>query len=312
MNRCRVCDASGDFTVITAREKMFGTGEAFDYFLCADCGCLQIGSPPTDMARHYPADYYSQSRDSALKRWLKGQRIKAGLGERSAAGRWAIARFGVDSTVEALRAGHLQRGDGILDVGSGDGRNLWPLAAAGFRNLTGVDPYLLREVRRPGMTLRRDWPGEGTFRLVMYHHAFEHLEDPHAELTRVKAALAPDGLLLIRVPVLGYGWHTYGTDWVELDAPRHFYLHTPASLVRLLQRHGFSVLAQRFDSTALEIWGSEQYRRGIAHRAANSYDVNPARSMFTAAQIAAWSREIEAQNAGGTSGRLSVTAQLQR
>ncbi len=38
---------------------MFGIGETFCYFQCAECKCLQIVEIPSNMARYYPENYYS-------------------------------------------------------------------------------------------------------------------------------------------------------------------------------------------------------------------------------------------------------------
>ncbi|NQV94007.1 MAG: class I SAM-dependent methyltransferase [Sphingomonadales bacterium] len=284
MKTCRVCHSSGDFERIIAHEKMFGTGEPFPYFLCAMCGCLQIENLPAKIERYYQGDYYTQDADGRLKRWLKGQRIRAGTGHWSPIGHWASRRFGKDPISDALLLGKLEDDSPILDVGCGGGRHLWPLHAAGYSQLTGIDPFLSHEYSARGIDLKRcDIEDlDSRFRLVMFHHAFEHMPDPHAILDSTRKLVADDGVVLIRVPVLGYGWRTYGTDWVELDAPRHYFLHTETSLTKLLEAHQFSVAKVIYDSTSMEIWGSEQYRRGISHRAQNSYDINPAASVFKA------------------------------
>jgi SAM-dependent methyltransferase len=312
MTTCRVCQTSGEHERVTAYEKMFGTGEAFSYFICANCGCLQIEDPPADVSRYYQGNYYTQEKDGRLKRWLKGQRILTGIGHWSPIGQWAINRYGTDPIAKALLIGGLARDAGILDVGCGGGRHLRPLQAAGYTSLTGIDPYLTNELAQPGISLKRCGIGDltGRYKLVMFHHSFEHMPDPHAVLSSTRKLMAPDGVVLIRVPVLGHGWRIYGTDWVELDAPRHCFLHTQQSLTMLLQTHGFSVADATYDSTALEIWGSEQYRRGIAHRAPNSYDISPSSSVFKPAEIKRWAQQILILNSRGKSGRIAMIARL--
>ena len=53
---CRICGGSPGARHV-AREMMYGTREAFGYFECSSCGCLQIAEVPADLARFYPADY---------------------------------------------------------------------------------------------------------------------------------------------------------------------------------------------------------------------------------------------------------------
>jgi len=286
---------------------MFGTREQFEYLECHSCGCLQIADVPADLSRHYPADYYSSEIESSFKIFLKSRRLRFDLGEMSLIGRYMSLRYGGDSCAKAIALGNVQRGDAILDVGGGAGTHLRPLRAAGFRHLLCVDPYVQHEVREPGLEIRRAQIAEvdGRFRLIMMHHSFEHMTQPHKVLATVAEKLDADGVLLVRIPVLGFGWRQYGANWIELDAPRHLYLHTRGSFELLANSHGFEVLDVTYDSTEMEIWGSEQYLRGIAHVATNSYGKNPAASIFSQEQIAEFRRQMREMNARGESGRAA-------
>ena len=53
----------------------------------------------------------------------------------------------------------------------------------------------------------------------------------------------------------------------------------------LANKTGFKVEEINFDSTAFQFWASEQYEKGIALSADNSYDKNPDKSIFTKEQI---------------------------
>jgi hypothetical protein len=139
----------------------------------------------------------------------------------------------------------------------------------------------------------------------MMHHAFEHMPEPHRVLDDVASRLVDHGVVLVRIPVLGHGWRTYGVHWVELDAPRHLYLHSRQSFEELVRRHGFDVVDVSFDSTEMEIWGSEQYAAGVAHRSPRSHEVDPRASMFSPAQIAEYRRTIRELNDRGESGRAA-------
>lgn len=307
MDECRICKAGGVFAHHSVPEMMFGTREPFDYFLCSACGCLQIASIPEDLARFYPENYYSNAADSRVKVWLKGQRLRFDLGERSWLGRRMSERFGADACSRAIRLGHISRSDRILDVGGGSGAHLRPLRAAGFTNLLGIDAFVRHEVSEPGMRIARSRLRDvsGSFRLIMMHHSFEHMPDPDVVLTEALGRLAVDGFILIRIPVLGYGWRNYGVNWVDLDAPRHLFLHSRESMAVLTERHGLEIADLTFDSSELEIWGSEQYLRGIAHRSPKSHDVDPRGSVFSPAQISAYRRTVSELNRKGDSGRAA-------
>jgi 2-polyprenyl-3-methyl-5-hydroxy-6-metoxy-1,4-benzoquinol methylase len=74
----------------------------------------------------------------------------------------------------------------------------------------------------------------------MLHHSFEHMDNPCGVLKQIDKLLNPDGELLIRIPVSdSFAWRKYGVDWFQLDAPRHFFLHTTKSIALLAKNSGF-------------------------------------------------------------------------
>jgi SAM-dependent methyltransferase len=138
----------------------------------------------------------------------------------------------------------------------------------------------------------------GLYRLVMFHHSFEHLPDPHAALAAARGLLAKDGRMLIRVPTCSsQAWATYGVDWVQLDPPRHLFLFSRAGFRQLAAAHGLAVERIEDDSDAFQFWGSEQYRRGIPMNDPRAHSKKT--PLFDAAQIAAWEAQAKALNAAG-------------
>ena len=95
---------------------------------------------------------------------------------------------------------------------------------------------------------------------------------------------------MIRVPtVTSWAWRSYGVDWVQLDAPRHLFLHSLQSMNTLAEQQGFKLENVVYDSFAFQQWGSEQYKKDIALHDENSYAVSPEKSPFSSADI----REFE-------------------
>jgi hypothetical protein len=64
--------------------------------------------------------------------------------------------------------------------------------------------------------------------------------------------------------VVSWAWRHYGANWVQLDAPRHFFLHSERSLRALAEQSGLVVTRTDYDSTEFQFCGSELYARGIA------------------------------------------------
>jgi hypothetical protein len=100
----------------------------------------------------------------------------------------------------------------------------------------------------------------------------------------------------VAVPVLGQAWEVYRTDWVQLDAPRHFYLHSEKSMTRLAQKAGFAVHSVEYDSGTYQFWGSEQFRRDIHCWHPSSHSINPRATLFSPEQMLRWHADAQRLN----------------
>jgi hypothetical protein len=86
---------------------------------------------------------------------------------------------------------------------------------------------------------------------------------------------------------------------VQLEAPRHQFVHTEKSVRILAQKAELRVTEVVHDSTEFQFWGSEQYRAGIPLHDKRSYLSSPARSIFTNDQIAHFRERAAELNAAG-------------
>jgi SAM-dependent methyltransferase len=305
---------------------LFGTREHFAYLLCGTCGLLRIEAVPADLARHYPAEYYGSPAPPAgpsrgrLGRIADDARNRealfgsGGIAVRLLRGRASAAPPDLRSLAAMVRrAGLRSFADPILDVGCGRvPGHLLRLRALGFRNLLGVDPYLVEDSEVEGIPLRRRSIHEvdGAFQLVTMHHSFEHVPDPRATLESAVRLLRRGGVLLIRTPVMGtWFWETFGTAWWELDAPRHLFVFSRASLERLAAAAGLELFDVAWDSAAHEILASEQIRHDIAWREPGSWYVDPP-GMFDAESIARAGAQVKELNREGRAGRAGFYFRL--
>lgn len=305
---CRLCGGPAAET-LSVPEMMYGSGERFDYFTCADCGCLQIAEIPSDLGRHYPAQYYSLApagghrmswRRRLAARW-EAMRQGGPLG-------WLCAALKPNLELRLLREIGIGPDDAILDVGCGRGDRVKMLAEAGFRHAEGIDAFLAGEVMFAGRVIAR--PGRiedvaGPYRLVMFHHSLEHMPDQQAVLARARQLIGDNGRIMIRVPTCSSAaWREYRENWVQLDAPRHLYLHSRESLRRLAAQHGLRVERMDDDSGSFQFWGSEQYRRGIALTDPRGH--GKAHHLFDKADMKAFTRRAEALNRTGEGDQVSL------
>jgi SAM-dependent methyltransferase len=320
LDACRICGNRSVHRRYTAKEMMFGTREEFEYFLCGHCGCLQIKQIPHDVSRYYPPAYYSLSTSAPgvayvpyPRRILERLRVAHALFGR---GRLLAeqAAYLTDYPEDwrrfepFLQRCALKRSDArFLDVGCGS-RSWWleGLGRLGFSNLIGVDPHIDRSVAYDGIRIQKGEVGEiaDVFDVITLHHSLEHIPDQLGTLRALRALLKPTGVCIVRLPLVSsLVWEMYGTDWVELDAPRHFYLHSSDSMEKLADMAGFSIEHTMWDSTAFEFYGSEQYRRGIPLLAENSFSAHPDKSDFTYQEMARFAKLAERANKEGRGGR---------
>lgn len=274
--KCSVCGNDENNESFVAKEMMFGLRHRFNYFKCAQCGCLQIGEIPGDMSVYYPENYYSlqstnnnnkKSFKSKIADYLLSQSLNYQIGNKNITG-WFAQHYNPSYYKDTISwmDNRLSKELRIVDVGCGAGLLLFLMKDAGFKNLTGVDPYLPADIHKDGVSIysKDVFELEGEYDYIMLHHSFEHMPYPHKVIARLYSLLAKDGTLLIRVPVVdSYAWRKYGIDWFQVDAPRHFFLHTVKSINMLAVQHGFLVDRVFYDSLLYQLTISEKYIRDI-------------------------------------------------
>lgn len=280
---CPVCGAVEPAERHTLREMFFGTRERFEYRRCRSCGVLWLAAPPDDLGPYYPPTYHTAREPrparagAAAGRWLDRQRTTRRLFGRARAGAWLARALRRPLAADAgavrplVRAAGLRSfDDPILDVGCGPVPDrLLQLARVGFTNLAGMDPMIDADRLVGGIPVYRRTIHEleGAFALITFHHSFEHVRDPAATLASAARLLRPGGVVVVRTPVIdGWFWEAYGTDWWELDPPRHLFVHSRRSIELMAAAAGLVVERVTTDSTYLEILASDQIARDIPWR----------------------------------------------
>jgi SAM-dependent methyltransferase len=308
--KCRVCgsEVTNDWLF---QEMMFGSKKEFRYKECLSCGCIQIERYPAQIEDYYPENYYSFSNHLPQKKKVI-ERLKAftwlcnHLVLNNIAGKMGKRTFvPFQNNLQFLQNVKLKPWSKILDIGCGNGDFLKQLYTLGFSHLVGIDKFIKEDIHL--FKKIHIWKKEITelktqFNLITMHHVFEHM--PHQEmlLKSIGAKLTDNGTLIIRIPIINEAWDIYKEKWVQLDAPRHFYLHSINSFKLLAEKSGFRIIKTILDSYALQFWGSEQYRMDIPLRNdTRSYAENWKTTIFTADQILAWenkSIELNSNNKG--------------
>src|SRR3982751_6453643 len=260
---CRVCGNPENNRTHIAREMMFGSRDKFDYIECSRCGALQIAEFP-DLTRYYPDNYLSFDSKVVMGETLAKRTAARFAGRYFATGEGLLGRFILnkkpwiaDHYPASLRAFPLgiDFDSRILDFGCGTGQLLQSLHYFGFKNVSGADAFIPKDItHKTGVKiLKRGLEDlEPAFDLVMLHHSFEHLPGPAKSLREIHRLLADGKYVLIRVPVVNFAWERYGVNWVQMDPPRHLFLFTEEAMRRLAENAGFHVEAVIYDSTEFQ------------------------------------------------------------
>lgn len=291
---CKICNNSYQNSTFHVHEMMFGFKDQFIYFQCSQCDCLQITEIPNNMSKYYPENYYSfrtpsyENINNPIKKLAIELRDYFAVFNKGIIGR-LLYTVAPNAKLRTLLQVRPAINSSILDVGCGSGALLYSLKELGFTNLLGIDPYIESDiVFKNGLKIKKQsiHDLDSTWDLIMFHHSFEHIMSPIEVLQSVSKLLNKNGTCLISIPtVSSYAWEYYNIYWVQLDAPRHFFLHSVKSMEILAEKSNLEIEQIVYNSTDFQFWGSEQYLKGIPLSSDKSYSVNPSNSIFSPKKI---------------------------
>lgn len=302
--KCRICENTAHNKSYQVKEMMLGLQDQFDYFQCSKCNCLQISQPPEDIERFYPSGYYSYNVTTpatSIKKLNRNFRNRLAFYSAVTPLLKPFSSSFNRQPLHTIAKTGVKKDSKIIDIGCGSGSLLLALGEMGFSNLTGADPYIQNDLDYDNnikILKRRIEELSGCWDLVMFNHSFEHIPDPAGALTSTAQILNPNGICLIRIPtVSSYAWEHYGVNWVQIDAPRHLFLHSIKSIELLAEQAGFEVTNIVYDSSILQFYGSEQLISGIPYMSERSFAINKKRSQFTTGDIQQFKRKSKILNA---------------
>jgi SAM-dependent methyltransferase len=294
MKDCEVCKSPLSEAFI-AKEMMLGYRNEFEYGVCPNCGTLQILYEPDSIAEYYPPYYYSFTQEipklkplPLIKRLVKDFGMKKKY------------RKNENDLLKWFKPLKVMPSNKILDIGCGSGRLICELFNTGFQNVHGVDKFISGEFdygygvkvfHKDLSELKKE-----NYDLLMMHHVFEHMYKPLEELKKSHALLKKNGHLIIRIPVVGKAWEYYKEKWIQLDAPRHFFIHTEESIAILAQQSGFRITDVIYDSSAFQFWGSELYKQDIALVDQETKKYRRPEDFFSEKVLAEYEQEAELLN----------------
>lgn len=225
----------------------------YDVHWCATCNYGHVWERPTpaEVRDFYALEYYTHEHFStqggSANKETFFDKLRTHLS-------W---RFDKSEDLSPSEVAPWIAGEGlsVLEIGCGNGTNLRKFLDQGFRAV-GVepDPRACEAVNGAGMVAfpgtAEDLPSEvreQKFNVVLMAHVLEHCLDVNAAVESAKGVLDEQGLLVIETPNnQAQGFKLYEASWPWSDIPRHLNFFTPTSLKRLLEKHGFEVVSEKY------------------------------------------------------------------
>ena len=234
---CDYCGADNTSLVFTTRDTNYHFAGVFNIVQCKQCGLTYLNPRPEQdtIALYYPDAEYACYTDVI--------ETSAGLGPNS--------RFIRTASEMGIHGGSL------CEVGCGVGNFLVAARQSGW-TVTGIETNnharrlcnerLGEEVVFPSLEGRFQ---PESFDAVVLWHVLEHLPSPRRTLEEIHRVLRPRGLLGLAVPNFSsLERRIWGSNWIAVMAPTHFYHFSEFTLVRHLEATGFVVMAVHQGSAA--------------------------------------------------------------
>ncbi len=262
---CVVCGVKGRLLYGGLRDRFLSTPGEWNLRECVDrsCGAAWLDPMPRedDIGEAYNTYHaYQALADSAARRLRSAiadfyVRYRLGYQE-GRAKRFGASIIGLlypGGRAELGRTAMYLAGPGqgrrFVEIGCGRGDLLLAMRRLGW-TVEGIDfdPTGVEVARSRGLAVEigtifsHPFPASSADAISLVH-VIEHLYRPQAVLERCREILKPGGTLVVVTPNFGsLGRRMFGASWVHLDPPRHVTLYGVATLRRLAQAAGLSVV----------------------------------------------------------------------
>lgn len=275
--RCNLCGENNSNFLFESHDRQYNNPEIFKLVRCRRCGLVYLNPRPLKFEKYYPSCYEPfrlpkvTFPESLTSKFLSSERYykknKNSIDQiLSKVFEWLY------SPVPNSLSGK------ILDVGCGSGAKLYGLKKRGW-DVYGVDTSLdAVDFAKKKLNLEKVYLGTieskkfppGFFNAVLLSHVIEHLQDPKKTLREIKRILKPEGLLIITTPnFASLNSKIFRQFWFPLETPRHLYLFTPSTLIKLLSSVGLVTLGSSFNISSYSFAKSLGYFLGNKDRINN-------------------------------------------
>ncbi|MFH1062517.1 MAG: class I SAM-dependent methyltransferase [Candidatus Omnitrophota bacterium] len=257
--KCPFCE-SGKYKQLFSGKDFLFSKEEFSVVKCQDCG-LRYTNPRVkqDQIKSYYYTGYSSYESPDLGLNKKNKNV--------------LYRFFGNIHFEVLEFIKSVNARTVLEIGPGNGSLLYFLKDQGF-DVCGVelDSSSAQKIMEHGVkcysgdlnSVISEMSGK-KFDIVILCQAFEHLYNPKMTLTNIHKILNDNGALYLSLPNSGsMEARLFGKFWRGFDLPRHIVHYDKKTIKSMLNKSGFSVIAQynqNFPSSFVESLGFCLFRK---------------------------------------------------
>ncbi len=255
---CPVCGAPGIELKLTVTDFTVSS-EKFPVAICHLCTAMFTQDIPdsSSIAPYYKSEEYISHTDTS-----KGliNRLYQAVRKRTIRQKRKLVE-----KVTGIKQGSL------LDVGSGTGVFSSVMQQSGWK-VTGLEPDSdAREIAIEVNGIKLDDINrfyelpDNSYDAITLWHVLEHVHDLQGYMAKLKSLLKEKGRLFIAVPnYTCKDASVYREYWAAWDVPRHLYHFSPASMKKLVEKHGMQIEAYKpmwYDSFYVSMLSSK-YRSG--------------------------------------------------
>ncbi|HUR30871.1 MAG TPA: class I SAM-dependent methyltransferase [Saprospiraceae bacterium] len=238
LNPVMVCPACGstDWKLSGQTKDYSITGEWFELNECVQCHLKATHPQPDakDLGRYYSSKEYISHSDT-------NSGITNKLFHRA-------RNFMMKKKYHWVSKAADKTSGNLLDIGAGTGYFAKYMHDHGW-NVTALEPdETARKVAAEKLKIQLlsldELPDliQGSYDVITLWHVLEHVHDVTGYMNHFRSLLKPNGIIVIAVPnYTSRDAEQYGPQWAAYDVPRHLWHFSPASIEKLLVRHGFKL-----------------------------------------------------------------------